>query len=995
VANIGPFVKIEKIVQLLSSANVHLEDPAFLSKVFTLMVKRRKRLWGREGRRFERISIEEYDDLSKRIDRTNLQDSSAVRNVLRTRSLANILIDDQGDLDLNLLTQVIDYLSNQSYSLGPNRQYDVKRQDQILKALTLLKKAPELQRALKKVGKPSSHKIAEQMIRDTLQLPSNIGISDVHARRAALSAWLCYLRQSVGSCFATAPAIIVHDEQPLQFFNDIIELLGTGRLKRTFGGVEYAVPLSASWGVGDLRRMFVVEMGPPLEKMDLWSSPGLLVALEATNFIDPSLALKQKIEISKNLVQKALDKHFEKQEIFLLSVENLIRFILLDHLNLTEHDLQDYENRPRGMIQSSLLLQVPKAAFGSGGKGEACARFYLMLEHASNAFKGLADNALLKVWEFSLASFAETKATFTRWNLYSSLGLRPEDKGGIGNVMFEIIKTKLERINEQVHQHQGEYEQVYSHVKYLEGRMRQASTEKEAQWIKVEYQSKVNELHLMEELRDKAHDKAKQMANLFDQLIEIYDKLFPQYFQEVYDADMHEVQVGPYDDSPAGFRLLYKHGRSNTSQWTSIKSPNEFIEVLVSFFTATESGISSSEELEGVQTDISEIITAVVNHIRTQEFLETAFYRIAAAYNTPIVKDPLENLDKIEKKPWAYTSGGTMGTLVSCYFRREQMPTEVGRWVENPTELLVFLVDTVKQLPVKTKEEFLQNPKKSLLIHSPTHAFLLKPGVSPFKEAWNNEAYTYIWLRDNLIKPMETFNENLLFTEEMIEFLIQTFAEKVPENFRYYFKKSFGSIHQKMYPRELRFHLLDNIDHQRGLQYAGRGVLSSEDIDSMFFSLLPLCPRHQIQERVLQIIAKLPGLNDEVRERINTLLQELTVSVGFQQYVGANTLQDITRGLISLAAETTTTSIDYHWHVSAVAKALGFAIPTPVIFADTNWVKDEFGFVVNPGTGKLSLWRVDYTGSVGVPMTSWEQWLNGSRQDRTWGIYTRPYEYST
>src|SRR5262249_5245307 len=156
----------------------------------------------------------------------------------------------------------------------------------------------------------------------------------------------------------------------------------------------------------------------------------------------------------------------------------------------------------------------------------------------------------------------------------------------------------------------------------------------------------------------------------------IYYDMFPQYFQEVYDADMHEVSVGPYDDSPAGFRLLYKYGRANTSQWSRIKNHNEFIESLASFFTSTENEVSSSPYLKGLENDLTQIVTAVVSHVRTKEFLETAFYRMAAAHNVRIIKDPLENLEKIEKKPWVYTSGGTMGTLVSVYYRREQKPTE-------------------------------------------------------------------------------------------------------------------------------------------------------------------------------------------------------------------------------------------------------------------------------------------------------------------------------
>ena len=199
--------------------------------------------------------------------------------------------------------------------------------------------------------------------------------------------------------------------------------------------------------------------------------------------------------------------------------------------------------------------------------------------------------------------------------------------------------------------------------------MRQASTEKEAQWLKVEYQTHANEFYFLEEQRDSAQRQATALVNLYDQLYAQYVELFKDYFQEVYDADMQEVTTGPFDDSPAGFRLLYKHGRSNTSQWTLIQNHTDYIDALASFFVATEPQIAHSLEGKKIEKDLSDVVTAIINHVKTKEFLESAFHRMAIVHNIPSIKDPLEHLEKIEKKPWVYTSGGTMNTLVSGYFR--------------------------------------------------------------------------------------------------------------------------------------------------------------------------------------------------------------------------------------------------------------------------------------------------------------------------------------
>src|SRR5262249_20067886 len=163
----------------------------------------------------------------------------------------------------------------------------------------------------------------------------------------------------------------------------------------------------------------------------------------------------------------------------------------------------------------------------------------------------------------------------------------------------------------------------------------------------------------------------------------------------------------------------FKHGRANTSLWTYIHTPNEFIQALSDFFVATETELSSREDFKGLERELTEIVTAIVTQVKTEDFLESAFYRMAAAHQSKIVKNPLANLDKIEKKPWAYTSGGSMATLVSCFFGLEDKPFEVSRWVENPMELLVFFIDTMKQTPHKLMADYLNKQNKSMLIHSP------------------------------------------------------------------------------------------------------------------------------------------------------------------------------------------------------------------------------------------------------------------------------------
>lgn len=966
---------------------------AFFEQLFIQAVRRRKGRPAENG--WELFFSEEYGELSRRVDKSGLQDSVSVRNVLRTRQLAKLLIDEQGQIDETAVAAAIEALEGHLCSLGADRQYDFVRNRHILNVLYLLLRDKEVGRAIRKLSKPYGLKQADQLIRDTLALPSQLPIGDRETRQAVLAAWLCYLRQKVGSCFATAPAILIHDEQPLAFLRDLEELLSTGRLKRTFGGIEYMAPLSPSWGAGELRKPCLVARDGRLEKGDLWLSPGLLAALEAAELIDRQKSLRDKLLRCRQLVLGVLERWRREQGYGLLFVtaERLIQQLLMEQLKLTQEELKDYEKRPLQLIQGALLHQLPASAVHSGGKGEVCAHYQLLLERAQVAFKQLADNALLKAWEFTVASFAETKATFSRWNFYASLGLNSDDVGGIGPTIYRGIQEKLEEANQQVQEHQERYEQVYSQVRHLEVRLRRAD-EQEIGWLRSELRSLVNEFRTVEQLRDKAQRRAQQVAGLYQLLMELYSEAFPRYFQEVYDANIQEVRGGPYDDSPAGFRLLYKYGRSNSSQWTAIYTSEEFIEMLVNFFLATETELLHADLFEGIETVIREIVSLVVAHVRTPEFLESALVRMARQHGGRLVADPLNQLEQLEKKPWVYTSGGSMSSLVSCYFGLEGEPKSVSRWVESPLELLVFLVDLLKDMQEADRQRLSASLGGSMLIHSPTHAFLFKPLSSLLQEAMHGEGLTYTWVRDHLVSVRQRFIDNIVLDEAKMAFLVDQLADKAGAGYAIRFRDYFTPLYGTMSPLQFRSHLLEGMELDNGLQRAGRAILSPEEIDALLYEQLPLVAADHLPKVVEEILEELKeAIETPIKQRALALLDGWMPSSRTGRVLGAEGVCGLVKGLLLAAMGKTSLAIDLHLLVSRAMQRLGYGMPEPIVFADTNWERELFGFVVNPGNGELELWRVDYTGRVGSPMAEWRPWLDGSRRAPPWGVYTRPQEY--
>ncbi|MFI5343832.1 MAG: hypothetical protein ACHQUC_06390, partial [Chlamydiales bacterium] len=228
----------------LTSAKASLNHPLFYPRIFALIARESKIDQERMDDPYIQAFTEEYEELSRRLDRSQIQESCSVRSVLRARHLANLLIDEKGDLQLSILPELIEKYKNNLFSLGPNRQYDAKRQEHILTVLQHLATNKETVQLLKRVSRPLSNRLAEDLIKQTLHLPHSVtSITDAHAQKAVLSAWLCLLRQNVGSCFATAPAEVVQTEQPAQFLQDMLDLLTVCRLKRTFAGTEYSVPL--------------------------------------------------------------------------------------------------------------------------------------------------------------------------------------------------------------------------------------------------------------------------------------------------------------------------------------------------------------------------------------------------------------------------------------------------------------------------------------------------------------------------------------------------------------------------------------------------------------------------------------------------------------------------------------------------------------------------------------------------------------------------------
>ncbi len=126
------------------------------------------------------------------------------------------LMDEKGEVNQDFLEKVIVAFEQEGFLFYPQGFNDGMIQEHILGFLKILKQDETL-KSLKRFQKPLCHKWAEKLIFETLGIPASTPLTDSLIKSAVLCACLTPLRQNVGSCFATAPAIMIQKEQVVAF----------------------------------------------------------------------------------------------------------------------------------------------------------------------------------------------------------------------------------------------------------------------------------------------------------------------------------------------------------------------------------------------------------------------------------------------------------------------------------------------------------------------------------------------------------------------------------------------------------------------------------------------------------------------------------------------------------------------------------------------------------------------------------------------------------
>lgn len=728
------------------------------------------------------FNFKEEKKLSERFDSSGIQPAFLFRNLYRARKIASHLIDEKGDFSLNLLTEFIKEFQSKALPKYQDCEFDEIARSHFLKVLRFFHTNKEAVPLLKRFTAPFSNRLIEDLVRFSLNLSSKGKLLTADVRRAVFSALLTPLRQNVGSCFATAPAIFIQSEQIEHLLIDLYDLTTTCLLKRTFAGIEHAIPIATSWGGSETQKPV------NFRNSKVFQSPALSAAFKSAD-IDPETIPKR-----------------------VLTVEMAFKQLIYRRFGVRERDVVAFRNN-----------EPQKKSFFSKSTGEV-EKALEIEQTALSHFKAFVDHPLLRIWEYTLASFSDYKVEFFRWNLYTSLGFDPKEEGGIAHLIYQEVEEKLSNANLKSKELLNDYNRAVDEVNAAKNLLSQTDSQERARSLKAEFESRLMHARACKDLMNDSYDRSKFYANFFSFLLKHYSEHFQEYFQEVYDPEMCDMTAHIYEDSPAGFRLVYKHGRKDPTLWTKIYDAEGYLKAITEFFNNVEQVLIAECEWKEGEKEVVEVTTLLIHHLQTKEFLSSAEERMAKRYGALLPSE------KEEKKPWSYTSGGTMSSLLKCYYCLESELTVEQRVVESPEDLLIFLLDTMKALPPSVTEPFEKDSNKNLLMESPNHAFLFKPGLTPFKEGWQDSGFTYTWVRDRVIDPSKSKIEALRLEQNKQKELAGKF-------FDFFHPENSAHLKEEFIPEPAP------LDLPGFRQYFIEQVQTSEEqIDLFLMSLYPTVP---------------------------------------------------------------------------------------------------------------------------------------------------------
>ncbi|PCI76941.1 hypothetical protein COB21_03690 [Candidatus Aerophobetes bacterium] len=546
---------------------------------------------------------------------------------------------------------------------------------------------------------------------------------------------------------------------------------------------------------------------------------------------------------------------------------------------------------------------------------------------------------LLRAWEYTLATFSDFKHEFYRYNLYNSLGLSYEEEGGLGHFIYKWLQEIFQKQQKKIDSFSEEVGEVRAKIDMMQALLSQADSSDKARRLLKQLEAYLQQKTFLEHEEGKKIAYERKLSTLYIYLKDQYLHLFKNYFQEVYHPylSFKKEEKAIYEDSLAGFMLLYKGGSMEPSLWTLIDKEQEFTKCLKDFLLATLPVVKNGYAWEEGEAVMDRLIVELSFYIESKAFM--AFAKKRAQEEGPF-----------EKLPWVYCSGGSMQSLLMAYFNKEEELAHEKRVVESPLLLLTFFIDTLKEMPPLQTKAFEKDSAFPMLASSPTHAFSLLPGLEKFRQGWEDGGLTYTWIRDEIITPGEKFYQSQKFSKEESLFLLEELMKKLGLEKAKHLKPLFPPIVPLLLWTEIVF------------AFAQQNKLHSItklEVASFLKSSLPLFDIEQDQHKLQRPLKFLPSTRFI---RAETLFRSACSSLEREKMVGFLESKEL-------------------------------LAPPGIIVGDTNWPLWFFSFLYNPLSGRLELWRTDNLGLFGYPMEDWNMYM-APGSTAPWILYVDIRQYS-
>jgi hypothetical protein len=275
--------------------------------------------------------------------------------------IANFTLSSTGFFNIGLVEEMIEAFTDKANSTHSYPSH-------LVHSLNQLAANPSLREKLSRILKPSSEEApANVVIRTTLDLSPTHRITDLEAKKTALTALLTFLRQgSDGSCFATPLVISLLNHRLDKCLDDFAQLLKCSKLTRQVGQESYDFPFILR--IGDqslLKSIRVTRTGkfvlPNGKLIRLSKVPGVIAVMKALGL--------EKVKV------RMLFQHCKKDELFVeISIKQMLQ---------------------------ALVRQARDLPFN---KSKSLADLYL---HGCFAFAAQECNPLTEMWENAIAGMAE------------------------------------------------------------------------------------------------------------------------------------------------------------------------------------------------------------------------------------------------------------------------------------------------------------------------------------------------------------------------------------------------------------------------------------------------------------------------------------------------------------------------------------------------------------------------------------------------------------